>query len=101
MKNNQRGSALLVLLIAVALVLAGVYFLYMRGDEVRSPASYLSKVKETVRMLKPDSDDEFEELDEPEGTPEEASNKAIEEMDELIKEIDDSSSGEDFSDLTN
>ncbi len=94
-KLNQKGYShvLLVLALVVIAVAAALYF---GREDLLKPSTYTGKVKEITedKMMKKEG---FEELEEPEGTPDELGNDVLDELDALILELD--STNEDISDL--
>lgn len=94
MNNNQKGfSSILLLLIVLVIVGIGAYLYTMKGGTDYSALNVINQVKEVVKS------DDFKELNEPLGTPEAINNKALDELDALMNDIESVSEGEDFSDL--
>jgi len=89
--SKQRGfSSLLILIIVAVIIGIGFYISKMKDPEKEYPwESYIETEKEVS----------FEGMEEPEGTPEEIGNEALEELDALMDEVDETVSGEDLSDL--
>ena len=103
MSNKEKGFAhvLLVLIVLVILGIGG--YLYLNKDE---PEAMMEEPTESMMMEEDssphgsfDSMEKFDSLEEPEGTPEEINNEALNELDALMLEVDSTATGEDLSDL--
>lgn len=96
--NNQKGFSGLLLVIIVGVIVGIGVYLYQMEDGESSVMEYVSEVAEQLVEDSKESID-FEDIEEPEGTPEEIGNEALNELDALMNEVDATVIGEDLSDL--
>lgn len=104
-KNNSKGFSSVILVVALAgiLVLFGLYIYKLISDSTTQKDLVRTKVTKQVvgrEDATPKMVEEFEELDEPEGTPEEIDNDALKELDKIINDLEaDTTLDDDLSDL--
>ena len=103
--SNSKGfsSIILIVVLAGVLILFGLYMYKLISDAttqedlaVNKPAKQIDISGETP----PEHAEAYEELDEPEGTPEEINNEVLDELDSIMLELEaDTTLDDDLSDL--
>jgi hypothetical protein len=96
MNKQQKGFAPLGLILGV-IVLLGVFVVIAMS---RNPIDDSRVVIPTPASENNQTNIMFAELDEPEGTPEEINNEAVDELDAMIEEIETNAADVDLDDLT-
>jgi len=96
--NNNKGFSLAVLIIAIAIVaLASVgYSLYNKSGSSLDITGIRKTLRETQKTDVTEKAADFEAIPEDEYTPAEVNNEALEELDNIVKSLED----EDLSDLS-
>lgn len=102
MTNKERGFSAVILVVLVLIIFGIGLFLFKNKS---STEEVMMVEDDSMMMMEEEESGDFgamegyEEMDEPEGTPEEIDNDALEELDSLMMEIDSTTTGEELSDL--
>lgn len=99
MNKNQKGFAPLFLVIG-GVVLLGVILFLLLSNRVSNVGDDSLMLPSSGKMQNQPEGVMFEELDEPEGTPEEINNEVVDELDSMINEVESTAKDEDLSDLS-
>ena len=95
--TNEKGISGILVLIAVTAVV-GVFILFLI-NQIRDRNVEVQEAIVTQKVVITPKEDEFEEIAEDESTPEEINNEVLDELDALVKELDEDVLSDDLDDL--